>query len=178
MASPMGNEWVVGGMTDEVVCAWLGHKVAASLQLCAAFTPLTPLFSCSSPPLAASQLKTDAAGLLPDGKVKVKLDYDGAVLEVDEDDVEKVGARSRSGPWQLDLLVLLTLMMLCSWCRPTLHHATGRRTWPALSISTSPASCTRCASAMVGTSFTPTPGPTWSSSTPSALLLCTPKRWV
>nr|XP_056721395.1 unconventional myosin-XVIIIa isoform X2 [Euleptes europaea] len=42
----------------------------------------------------ASQLKTDAAGLLPDGKVKVKLDYDGAVLEVDEDDVEKANPPS------------------------------------------------------------------------------------
>ncbi|KAJ7309093.1 hypothetical protein JRQ81_008411 [Phrynocephalus forsythii] len=43
----------------------------------------------------ASQLKTDAvAGLLPEGKVKVKLDYDGAVLEVDEDDVEKANPPS------------------------------------------------------------------------------------
>ncbi|XP_048374547.1 unconventional myosin-XVIIIa [Sphaerodactylus townsendi] len=56
--------------TDKV---WLVHKDGFSL---------------------ASQLKTDAAGLLPDGKVKVKLDYDGAVLEVDEDDVEKANPPS------------------------------------------------------------------------------------
>ncbi|KAM6464667.1 unconventional myosin-XVIIIa isoform 4-T6 [Liasis olivaceus] len=42
----------------------------------------------------ASQLKTDAAGILPEGKVKVKLDYDGAVLEVDEDDIEKANPPS------------------------------------------------------------------------------------
>ncbi|KAM3820734.1 unconventional myosin-XVIIIa-like [Vipera latastei] len=42
----------------------------------------------------ASQLKSDAAGALPEGKVKVKLDYDGAVLEVDEDDIEKANPPS------------------------------------------------------------------------------------
>ncbi len=30
-------------------------------------------------------------GSLPEGKVKVRLEHDGTVLEVDEDDVEKVG---------------------------------------------------------------------------------------
>ncbi|NXA52734.1 MY18A protein, partial [Nothocercus julius] len=48
--------------------------------------------------LAASQLRTDEASALPDGKVKVKLDHDGAILEVDEDDVEKVGPW-RGEPW-------------------------------------------------------------------------------
>ncbi|XP_026581670.1 unconventional myosin-XVIIIa-like, partial [Pseudonaja textilis] len=42
----------------------------------------------------ASQLKSDAASLLPEGKVKVKLDYDGTVLEVDEDDIEKANPPS------------------------------------------------------------------------------------
>lgn len=34
---------------------------------------------------------TGTASDLPEGKVKVKLDYNGQVLEVDEEDVEKVG---------------------------------------------------------------------------------------
>ncbi len=38
----------------------------------------------------ATQLKTEM-GSLPEGKVKVRLEHDGTVLEVDEDDVEKVG---------------------------------------------------------------------------------------
>ncbi|XP_039174965.1 unconventional myosin-XVIIIa isoform X3 [Crotalus tigris] len=42
----------------------------------------------------ASQVKSDAASTLPEGKVKVKLDYDGAVLEVDEDDIEKANPPS------------------------------------------------------------------------------------
>lgn len=38
----------------------------------------------------ATQLKTEM-GSLPEGKVKVRLEHDGTLLEVDEDDVEKVG---------------------------------------------------------------------------------------
>lgn len=38
----------------------------------------------------ASQLKSEELSL-PEGKVRVKLDHDGAILDVDEDDVEKVG---------------------------------------------------------------------------------------
>lgn len=34
-------------------------------------------------------MKTEA-GSLPEGKVKIKLEHDGTLLEVDEDDVEKV----------------------------------------------------------------------------------------
>lgn len=34
-------------------------------------------------------VKTEA-GSLPEGKVKIKLENDGTVLDVDEDDVEKV----------------------------------------------------------------------------------------
>ncbi|CAM4571039.1 unnamed protein product [Lepidochelys kempii] len=56
--------------TDKV---WLVHKDGFSL---------------------ASQLRADEAILLPEGKVKVKLDHDGSVLEVDEDDVEKANPPS------------------------------------------------------------------------------------
>ncbi|NWX94012.1 MY18A protein, partial [Nothoprocta pentlandii] len=59
--------------TDKV---WLVHKDGFSL---------------------GDQLRTDEASALPEGKVKVKLDHDGAILEVDEDDVEKVG------PWRGEL---------------------------------------------------------------------------
>ena len=38
---------------------------------------------------AATLLKT-AAGSLPEGKVRIRLESDGSLLEVDEDDVEKV----------------------------------------------------------------------------------------
>ncbi|XP_049714710.1 unconventional myosin-XVIIIa isoform X8 [Elephas maximus indicus] len=41
----------------------------------------------------ASQLKSEELSL-PDGKVRVKLDHDGAILDVDEDDVEKANAPS------------------------------------------------------------------------------------
>ncbi|KAI6074361.1 Unconventional myosin-XVIIIa isoform X5 [Aix galericulata] len=59
--------------TDKV---WLVHKDGFSL---------------------GSQLRPEEASALPEGKVKVKLDHDGAVLEVEEDDVEKVGPRD-GGP--------------------------------------------------------------------------------
>uniref|UniRef100_A0A8D2Q7A0 Myosin XVIIIA n=1 Tax=Varanus komodoensis TaxID=61221 RepID=A0A8D2Q7A0_VARKO len=55
----------------------------------------------------ASQLKPEAAGLLPEGKVKVKLDHDGAVLEVDEDDVEKANPPSVDRAEDLASLVYL-----------------------------------------------------------------------
>ncbi|XP_016158424.1 PREDICTED: unconventional myosin-XVIIIa isoform X2 [Ficedula albicollis] len=41
-----------------------------------------------------SQLQPEAGSPLPEGKVKVKLDHDGAVLEVEEDDVEKANPPS------------------------------------------------------------------------------------
>ncbi|XP_064022087.1 unconventional myosin-XVIIIa isoform X10 [Pogoniulus pusillus] len=41
-----------------------------------------------------SQLRPEEGSLLPEGKVKVKLDHDGAVLEVEEDDVEKANPPS------------------------------------------------------------------------------------
>lgn len=39
--------------------------------------------------LTATVVKTET-GSLPEGKVKIKLEHDGTVLDVDEDDVEKV----------------------------------------------------------------------------------------
>ncbi|NXA35279.1 MY18A protein, partial [Eudromia elegans] len=56
--------------TDKV---WLVHKDGFSL---------------------GDQLRTDEASALPEGKLKVKLDHNGAVLEVDEDDVEKANPPS------------------------------------------------------------------------------------
>ncbi|NXF71603.1 MY18A protein, partial [Sclerurus mexicanus] len=41
-----------------------------------------------------SQLRLEAGSPLPEGKVKVKLDHDGAVLEVEEDDVERANPPS------------------------------------------------------------------------------------
>ncbi|NXQ62702.1 MY18A protein, partial [Anthoscopus minutus] len=41
-----------------------------------------------------SQLRPGAGSPLPEGKVKVKLDHDGAILEVEEDDVEKANPPS------------------------------------------------------------------------------------
>ncbi|NXC55209.1 MY18A protein, partial [Aleadryas rufinucha] len=41
-----------------------------------------------------SQLRPETGSPLPEGKVKVKLDHDGAVLEVEEDDVEKANPPS------------------------------------------------------------------------------------
>lgn len=48
------------------------------------------------PHSAASQLKSQELSL-PEGKVRVKLDHDGAILDVDEDDIEKVGRRLVEG---------------------------------------------------------------------------------
>lgn len=42
-----------------------------------------------TPPVAATLLKTEE-GSLPEGKVKIRLESDGSLLDVDEDDVEKV----------------------------------------------------------------------------------------
>lgn len=38
---------------------------------------------------AATLLKTEC-GSLPEGKVRIKLEHDGTILDVDEDDIEKV----------------------------------------------------------------------------------------
>lgn len=39
---------------------------------------------------AATRLKSED-GSVPEGKVKIRLEHDGTILDVDEDDVEKVG---------------------------------------------------------------------------------------
>lgn len=44
---------------------------------------------------AATLLKTEA-GSLPEGKVKIRLESDGSLLDVDEDDVEKVVSHLKS----------------------------------------------------------------------------------
>lgn len=53
---------------------------------------------------AASQLKSEELSL-PEGKVRVKLDHDGAILDVDEDDIEKVGRKllAREDPGRASL---------------------------------------------------------------------------
>ena len=44
---------------------------------------------------SASQLKGDGLGL-PEGRVKIRLDHGGEILEVDEDDVEKVSHSNKA----------------------------------------------------------------------------------
>lgn len=52
---------------------------------------------------AATLLKTEA-GSVPDGKVKIRLESDGSLLDVDEDDVEKVfNHQISSKPHQLQM---------------------------------------------------------------------------
>ncbi len=46
-------------------------------------------WQCSLVFFTATVVKTEA-GSLPEGKVRIKLEHDGTVLDVDEDDVEKV----------------------------------------------------------------------------------------
>lgn len=48
---------------------------------------------------AATLLKTEA-GSLPEGKVKIRLESDGSLLDVDEDDVEKVFSHCKSSEVQ------------------------------------------------------------------------------
>nr|XP_055063928.1 unconventional myosin-XVIIIa isoform X5 [Misgurnus anguillicaudatus] len=54
----------------------------------------------------ATQVKTDA-GSLPEGKVKIRLEHDGTVLEVDEDDVEKANPLSYDRVEDLSSLLYL-----------------------------------------------------------------------
>lgn len=46
-------------------------------------------------PRIATVVKTEN-GTLPEGKVKIKLEHDGTVLDVDEDDIEKVKYKTLS----------------------------------------------------------------------------------
>ncbi|TNN80782.1 Unconventional myosin-XVIIIa [Liparis tanakae] len=54
----------------------------------------------------ATVLKTDA-GSLPEGKVKIQLEHDGTILEVDEDDVEKANPPSSNRSEDLASLLYL-----------------------------------------------------------------------
>lgn len=75
--------------TDKV---WLVHKDGFSLGECRAGWSMGGFGDLAEPCApAGSQLRPEEPSALPEGKVKVKLDHDGAVLEVEEDDVEKVG---------------------------------------------------------------------------------------
>lgn len=53
-------------------------------QLAGPQLTVLPCVLCS-----ATMVKTEP-GSLPEGKVKIKLEHDGTILDVDEDDVEKV----------------------------------------------------------------------------------------
>lgn len=75
--------------TDKV---WLVHKDGFSLGESGSGWGMGSFGDPSEPHApAGSQLRPEEPSALPEGKVKVKLDHDGAVLEVEEDDVEKVG---------------------------------------------------------------------------------------
>lgn len=64
-------------------------SIIATVSVC-------PVFLCL---LSATVVKTDA-GSLPEGKMKIKLEHDGTILEVDEDDVEKVNGSGLIGVHQ------------------------------------------------------------------------------
>lgn len=53
--------------------------------------------------LSATVVKTEA-GSLPEGKVKIKLEHDGTVLDVDEDDVEKVSGKLKDLEFKIKLI--------------------------------------------------------------------------
>lgn len=81
-------------------------------------------------PLTGSQLRPEAGSPQPEGKVKVKLDHDGAVLEVEEDDVEKVGLRG-GGAGGADPRSPPDPPHLHLAARQTPRPVTAWRTWPA-----------------------------------------------
>lgn len=147
--------------TDKV---WLVHKDGFSLGESGAGWGMGGFWDPAEPRApAGSQLRPEEPSALPEGKVKVKLDHDGAVLEVEEDDVEKVGLWDGGGLWGRGDPSSPSDPLLAA--RRTLRPVSARRTSPASSTSTSPASCTRCGSAMAATSSTPTPARPWWSST-------------
>lgn len=57
---------------------------------------------------AASQLKGEGYGL-PEGRVKIRLDHGGEILEVDEDDVEKVSSWDGNMMFHEGTVLLYTL---------------------------------------------------------------------
>lgn len=148
--------------------------------------PRGGLHPAVGPCSAATQLKSEELSL-PEGKVRVKLDHDGTVLDVDEDDIEKVRRRlleGAGGGLDWALLPLAVEMRFCVAIthplvlshRRMLPPATGWRTWPHWCTSMSPACCTPCGSAMVPACSIPMPGPACWSSAPAGPPLCTPRR--
>lgn len=77
-----------------------GRQDQGGLRRRAGFPRPKSNYPCS----AASQLKSEELSL-PEGKVRVKLDHDGAILDVDEDDIEKVGRKllAREDPGRASL---------------------------------------------------------------------------
>lgn len=88
-ASTSGKGWDEQGEAGEPVGRRQDHK---GLKRIVEFPRPKSNYPCS----AASQLKSEELSL-PEGKVRVKLDHDGAILDVDEDDIEKVGRRLLAG---------------------------------------------------------------------------------
>lgn len=119
---------------------WLVHKDGFSLGE----TPLLPSRwesrLKSSPllsPPPATVTRTEA-GSLPEGKVRIRLEHDGTVLDVDEDDVEKVSEMPgwRPGPWLMLAPPPGPRLMLANAPpppRPTRRPASAARTWPRCS---------------------------------------------
>ena len=85
--------------------------------------------------VTATVLKTEA-GSLPEGKVKVRLEHDGTLLDVDEDDVEKVRPQPtivfslhRAGeslPLRLSGLGRLHIVHVCEKKRNNIHTSEYR----------------------------------------------------
>lgn len=59
----------------------------------------------------ATVLKTEA-GSLPEGKVKLKLEHDGTILDVDEDDIEKVRPSRDPGPDGFETVFYQNILVL------------------------------------------------------------------
>ena len=69
----------------------------------------------------ASAITSEADSELPEGRCKVKIDYNGKILEVDEEDVEKVGICSIIICHQSSCR-LLTCLMLWAVCGTVLYR--------------------------------------------------------
>lgn len=53
----------------------------------------TSTYHCFLSFLFTATVVKSEAGSLPEGKVKIKLEHDGTILDVDEDDVERVSVK-------------------------------------------------------------------------------------
>ncbi|NXD17514.1 MY18A protein, partial [Nothocercus nigrocapillus] len=85
--SELSRCWLRGGEGARRAACDVSNGHAGPARSCSRFPgpgALLPGMGAPSP----------RASALPDGKVKVKLDHDGAILEVDEDDVEKANPPS------------------------------------------------------------------------------------